>query len=82
MKDYIPFERSMKWTSYLVRQHCRGCGVDYYTSRVDGDWKKVGEGMHELTLKGRPCRCCRGLDVTGPTFDNGGMLVMEEEVQL
>lgn len=66
--------------NYLVKQHCNGCGKDYFTSRLSGDWKRIDAATRELTLRGRPCIRCRGEDVSGPTFDNAGMLLVEEEV--
>ena len=66
----------------LVKQSCRSCGVDYFTSKWNGTWRRVDAATQELILESRPCRCCRGVNVTKPVFDNGGVLVMEEEVSI
>lgn len=64
----------------LVTQHCRECG-DYYTSKVDGRWIAKDAATHELILcGGMCCRLCGSTELDKPFFDNGGFLVIEEEV--
>lgn len=65
----------------LVVQHCRECNGDYYTSKVDGRWLRVDAATSELVLfKFETCRLCGSRKVDKPFFDNGGFLIIEEEV--
>jgi RNA polymerase subunit RPABC4/transcription elongation factor Spt4 len=65
----------------LVVQHCRECGGDFYTSKIDGHWVKIDAATSELVLfKFETCRLCGSRKVDKPFFDNGGFLIIEEEV--
>jgi hypothetical protein len=67
----------------LVSQHCKSCNRDFYTSRIRGIWKKIDSAMHELKLVGsRRCLFCRSSKLGKAFFDNGGMLIIEEEGQV
>jgi len=65
----------------LVSQHCNECGGDSHTSKIDGVWRKVDYATQELILHNSGCcRLCGSSRVDKPFFDNGGMLIIEEEV--
>lgn len=67
----------------LVTQHCNRCGGDYYTSKIDGRWLRVDAATSELVLfKFETCRLCGSSKVDKPYFDNGGFLIIEEEVAI
>ena len=68
-------------SSLLVKQECRGCGVIYFTSKVNGEWRRVDASMERFTLDGMGRCVCGSYDLSPACFDNGGMLVVNEEVE-